>query len=148
MRGAKVSWRLAAWLGVQYFLVVFSVAFCLGAARTLVIIPAGVEEAPAVSAEMCLLLPAAWKANAVLVRRHSELQRGPRKMDLAAYMGAIYFGLLMVAEVVLARLAFGETLAHFAQRQCTPVGALGLAGQMASAFIPCAAVACAGRVAV
>ena len=53
-------------------------------------------------------------------------------------MGAIAFGLLMLAELTLAVGLFGRSLSEYAAHFTTPHGLLGLAGQILFGLIPLA----------
>ncbi|MFN3646788.1 MAG: hypothetical protein ACK4S2_09755 [Gemmobacter sp.] len=91
-------------LGLVYFAAVFAVGFVLGTVRTLVLIPR-IGELGAVLVELPVILTAAW---AICGR----LLRGRRLgAAQAVAMGAVAFGLLMLAEAGLSVGLSGRTLA-------------------------------------
>jgi hypothetical protein len=110
---------------------VFTAGFALGTVRVLVLAPA-LGELAAVAIEMPLILTACWFACAFAARRLAV----PPDTASRIAMGATAFALLLAAELVLATLGFGRTLAEVAAAWATPAGALGLAGQIAFAAMP------------
>jgi hypothetical protein len=113
---------------LTYVAVVFAVAFALGALRLLVVIPlTGPLIAVALEVPVVLAL-SWWVAGRVLMR-------WPLARPGRLAMGALAFGLLMLAELALAT-ALGQTPGQFIAAIATPAGALGLAGQVGFAVIP------------
>jgi hypothetical protein len=115
---------------LAYFVAVFAVGFVLGVVREGIVRPRfGTLGAIAMEAPAMLL--ACWWAARWLVGRFGVAARGARWR-----MGALAFGLLMVAELggslVLRGMAPGAWLAHFA----TAPGALSLALFLAFAVMP------------
>jgi hypothetical protein len=115
---------------LAYFLAVFAVGFVLGVVREGIVRPRfGTLGALAMEAPAMLL--ACWWVARWLVGRFDVAARGARWR-----MGALAFGLLMVAELggslVLRGMAPGEWLAHFG----TAPGALSLALFLAFAVMP------------
>jgi hypothetical protein len=85
-----------------------------------------------VALELPLMLLAAWWICGVVLRRNPV----PHSALSGLTMGGSAFLLLMAAEMALAVLAFGRTPAdHWASFAGLPEQ-LGLAGQLAFAFIP------------
>lgn len=115
--------------GIVYFVAVFAVAFALGVARTLVVAPA-IGAMAAVLLEMPVVLGASWiVARRVLRDRHFNLSQ-------RAVMGAIAFVLLMASEALLAGVLRGQSIGEWAHELTTPLGLVGLAGQLAFAAMP------------
>ena len=111
---------------------VFSIAFVLGVGRTLVIAPL-VGPTLGVMIEIPFLLGTSWFV-AARILRGKDLKLGQR-----ALMGAVALMLTLASEVVLAGLLRGQTPAHWAASVATPLGLLGLTGQIAFAVVPMAA---------
>lgn len=114
---------------ITYFATVFAFAFAMGVARTLVIAPL-IGVTAAVLLEVPILLAASW----VIARRLL------RDRDLALpqriAVGAIAFVLTMASEVVLSALMRGQDVGEWAATVVTPIGLVGLAGQLGFAAIP------------
>jgi hypothetical protein len=113
---------------LTYFAAVFAVAFALGVLRVLVVIPL-TGPLIAVALEVPVILALAWWVAGL------ALMRWPMPLPDRLAMGALAFGLLMLAELALAT-AFGQTPGQFIAATATPAGALGLAGQIGFALIP------------
>lgn len=117
-----------------YFVAIFALAFVLGVARTLIVAPATGETA-AVLLEIPVVLAASW----VVARR---LLRGRGfALGQRGVMGGVAFALLMVTEAALAGVLRGQSVGQWAQDLATPLGLMGLAGQIGFAAMP----ALAGR---
>jgi hypothetical protein len=112
-----------------YFGAVFAVAFVIGAFRVLVVAPR-IGALAAVALEVPVILAVSWLVAGWVLRRWSlnPVQR--------VGMGALAFGLLMVAELALAVFLFGQTAGEFVGGWGTLPGALGLAGQIGFAIVP------------
>ena len=114
---------------IAYFSTVFAFAFAMGVARTLVIAPR-IGTTAAVLLEVPILLAASW----VIARRLL------RDRDLALpqriAVGTIAFVLTMASEVVLSALMRGQSAGEWAAVVATPIGLVGLAGQLGFAAIP------------
>lgn len=112
-----------------YFSTVFAFAFAMGVARTLVIAPR-IGATAAVLLEVPILLAASW-----LIAR-----RLLRDRDLALpqriAVGTIAFVLTMASEAVLSALMRGQSAGEWAATVATPIGLVGLAGQLGFAAIP------------
>lgn len=116
--------------GALYFIVVFAVAFALGAIRVVLITPAvGVLLATLI--ELPFTLAAAWFTCRWIVR--SQAIASGRA---CALMGATAFTLLMSAEVALATLVFGQELRDYFGAVFTLAGMLGLTGQVVFGLFP------------
>lgn len=116
-------------LGLVYFASVFAVGFVLGAIRTLFLIPR-IGELGAVLVELPVILTAAWAICGQLVR----VQRLSAAQAVA--MGALAFGLLMLAEAGLSVGLAGRTLAEHLALYAQPAHMLGLVGQTVFAAFP------------
>lgn len=121
----------AAKAGIVYFLCVFAAGFVLGTIRVLILVPA-VGEWPANLIELPIILTICWFVCGWAIRRYAvEPALGGR-----ATMGAIAFALVMIAELALATLLFGESISAYAARLAAPLGLAGLAGQLCFALFP------------
>jgi Ca2+/H+ antiporter len=115
--------------GFCYFAIVFALAFAMGVARALLIAPA-LGETLAIFLEIPVLLAVSW-----FVARH--LLRGRRfKVGQLVAVGAIAFALTMISEAALADAIRGQSLAQWAAGLVTPLGLVGLAGQLGFALMP------------
>lgn len=117
--------------GVLYFAIVFAAGFALGALRVTFIMPL-IGELPAVALELPVILFISWIVCRRLVAQFSV----PARASHRAAMGALAFGLLMLAELGLSVLVFGQSGAAYLAHLQTAPGLLGLAGQIAFAFMP------------
>ncbi len=120
-------WVLRA--GALYMALVFPAAVLLGVLRALVLTPA-LGPLWAVALELPLVLALAW----IVARRLLRARRAPPGARIA--MGAVAFCLLMLAELAMAVLVFGQSPAGFGAAMATPPGLLGLAGQIGFGLIP------------
>ena len=115
--------------GVFYFLIVFAVAFVMGAVRTLLVAPR-IGAAPAVAIEIVFILALSWMVAKGLYRAR------PYSSREGALIGAIAFALTMVSEAALASIMVGQSPVEWARDLTTPLGLLGVAGQIGFAVIP------------
>lgn len=115
--------------GLLYFLLVFTFAFATGVAKVLVVAPR-LGLTAAVLLEVPLLVVASW----IVARR--LLRNRPLTLPQRAAMGAIAFALTMVSEAALAAIMRGQGLAEWAAAVATPLGLVGLSGQLAFAAMP------------
>jgi hypothetical protein len=120
--------------GFIYFVAVFAVAFGLGVLRTLVVAPA-VGATMAVLLEIPVVLVTSWIVARHLLQGRVLQGRGLGRGECAA-MGALAFALLMTAEAALAGVLRGQSAGQWAQELATPLGLIGLAGQIGFAIIP------------
>jgi len=125
--------RAAIVAGVFYFAVVFAAGFHLGTVRTIFLAPR-LGEFGAVACELPFMLAISWIACGRLVRRFDLAAAAPPR----AFMGATAFALLMTAEVSLATIVFGKSLAQLTDDWMSPAGMLGLGGQIIFALLPLA----------
>ncbi len=114
---------------LSYFAVVFAAAFVIGALRVTLIAPQ-TGALVAVALEVPLVLALSWLVAGRVLRRW------PLDGQRRAGMGALAFALLMLAELALATLLFGQTSRTFLTNMASAPGALGLAGQIGFAVIP------------
>ncbi len=119
----------ACFRGLIYFALVFSLAFVTGAARGLVVEPR-LGAATAVLLEVPVLILASW----IMARR--LLRDGALTMPQCAMMGATAFALTMGAEAALSAIMRGQGLGEWAAAVASPLGLVGLAGQIAFGLMP------------
>lgn len=119
----------AFFLGLIYFGMVFSLAFAMGVARALIIAPK-LGAVAAVLLEVPIIVAASW----VIARR--LLQHRSLSLSQRALMGVVAFTLTMVSEAVLSALIRGQSVVDWGADVVTPLGLIGLAGQVAFAVIP------------
>jgi len=117
--------------GIAYAIVVFLIGFGLGTFRVLLLIPQ-VGETVAVSLETPLMLAASWFVCRWCVDRLDV----PRRAGARAVMGVVAFTVLMLAELGLSALVFGQSEAEFAGSYASVPGAIGLTAQMMFAIVP------------
>lgn len=125
---ARGGWLEA---GALYFAMVFAVAFGLGTARVLLVVPR-IGELPAVLLEAPLILMVSWAASRVCIRRFGV----PAAAAPRLAMGGLAFGLLMVVEMALAVLVFGQPVATYLAKFLTTAGVIGLAAQVVFGLMP------------
>ena len=119
----------ACFIGLQYFTTVFTFAFAMGAARVLIVAPR-LGPTAAVLMEVPILVAASWIVARRLVRNRSLT------LSQRAAMGATAFTLTLLSEAALAALMRGESVADWAAAIATPLGLVGLAGQIVFAAMP------------
>jgi hypothetical protein len=119
----------ACFMGMVYFTVVFTLAFAMGVARALVVAPR-IGPTAAVLLEVPILVVASWMIARRLLR-HRSLTRPQR-----AVAGVVAFTLTMVSEAALSAVLRGQSVADWAVTLATPLGLIGLAGQIAFAAMP------------
>ena len=119
----------ACFAGLRYFAIIFTFAFAMGVARALVIAPR-LGEMTAVLLEVPIIVAASWA-----VARHLLKDRFFTIAQRSA-MGATAFILLMCCEAILANILRGQTISEWASELATPIGLIGLVGQLAFAVIP------------
>jgi hypothetical protein len=116
--------------GAAYFAIIFSLGFVLGAMRVLVVIPR-IGELAATLLEVPVLLAASWFVSGWLIKR---LHVGPHTRA-RLLMGAVAFGLTMIAEPLLGQF-FGRPLSVQLSALQQPAGMAGLAGQALFGLMP------------
>lgn len=119
----------ATLLGFQYFLVVFVFAFAMGAFRGLVLAPR-LGPMAAVLLEVPIIIAISWFGIRWLLRKRS-FTFGQR-----AVVGATAFSLTLASEAALAVPLRGENVMEWAATLTTPLGLVGLAGQIVFAMMP------------
>ena len=117
--------------GLAYFAWVFAFAFAVGVLRVLVLAPR-LGEVGAVLVELPLVLAVSWWSCGVLVRRFAVATSIADRL----IMGGTAFLVLQIAEALLAVFAFGRTPSAYLVTLVTPVGLIGLSGQIVFALIP------------
>jgi len=124
-----ITGMATAFIGLLYFIVIFTLAFATGVVRTLFIAPL-LGPLAAVLLEVPVILSASW----FVARR---LLRG-RSFPLAqrALIGAFALALTMVSEAALAHLLRGQSIGQWAAAVATPLGLFGLAAQLGFAIMP------------
>lgn len=118
---------------ILYFGIVFTFAFATGVVRVLVVAPR-VGPATSVFIEVPIILAASWIVARRLLRRRNFgfLKR------LA--VGGLAFALLMASEAMLASIMLGQSVGEWAAAVATPVGLVGLTGQLGFAAVPALAI--------
>jgi hypothetical protein len=114
---------------ILYFAMVFAFAFAMGVARVLVIAPR-LGESGAVCLEVPILLTASWLVARRLLR--DQNLGFPQRFAV----GGIAFVCTMASEAVLAGLIRGQSVSEWAAGLATPLGFVGLAGQLGFAAMP------------
>ena len=109
---------------------VFALGFVLGALRVLWLAPY-IGETAAVLAEQPVMLTVSWLAARWLVRRQHIARPRARLV-----MGATAFAMLMMAELMLAVLLFGQAPRQWFDGVMTMPGPIGLTGQMVFDLMP------------
>ena len=115
--------------GLLYFAAVFAFAFAMGVIRTLFIAPR-VGAVAAVAIELPIIIGISF-----LVARRM-LRENAFSLGERGAMGAIAFILLMIAEATLSVVLRRESVAVWAANLVTPLGLLGLAGQIGFGLMP------------
>ena len=115
--------------GLLYFAAVFAFAFVMGIVRTLVVAPR-IGATAAVCIEIPIILTASW----FVARR--LLRGGSFSLGQRMIIGAIAFILTMASEAALAAMLPNMSVSLWTSSLFTPLGLLGLAGQIGFAIIP------------
>jgi hypothetical protein len=116
---------------VVYFAVVFAAGFVLGTIRAIFFVPK-IDEEVAVLIELLLMLIISWVTCISIINRF----RVPAALAPRLVMGGLAFALMMVAEVGVSVLAFGRTVVEHFETSLNTISLLGLAAQVAFAFLP------------
>jgi hypothetical protein len=117
--------------GVTYFAIVFAAGLALGTVRVLLLVPQ-LGELLAALLELPIMLGISWFVCAKLIARYQVPPRIPARLT----MGAVAFGLLMLAELALSLTLFGRSMTDFVQALATSHGMTGLAGQVLFGLMP------------
>jgi len=128
---AATEWRVGALAGIVYTLGVFAFAFVAGAIRVTLVAPR-LGALAAVVIEAPIVLAVSWLVSLWAVRRFTVSCDSRTRI----LMGAVAFSLLMLLELGIAVLAFGETPDHYFAKFASAPGAFGLVAQVGFAFIP------------
>lgn len=123
--------RRALQAAAVYFAIVFSLAFVLGTARTLLVAPR-TGDLIAVLIEAPIILLVSWFAARWCTRRLSVPAQAPDRLA----MGLAAFSLLMTVEAVLGLALFGRPLAQQFAAFGTPAGTIGLLAQVGFGLMP------------
>ena len=119
----------ACFIGLLYFLAVFTFAFAMGIVRELVIAPR-LGSSAAVLLEIPIVIMASWIVARRLLRHRSST------LPERAVMGATAFTLTMASEAALSVILRGQSVVDWAAAGATPLGLVGLVGQLLFAAIP------------
>lgn len=119
----------AYFMGLLYFLVVFTFAFAMGVAREF-FVATRLGSTAAVLLEIPILVMASWIVARRLLRHRSLT------LPQCAVMGATAFTLTMASEATLSVIMRGQSITEWAAAMATPLGLAGLAAQVAFAAIP------------
>jgi hypothetical protein len=126
-----IDWRAASRAGIAYTLCVFVFAFVVGTIRVTLVAPR-LGTLLAVVLEAPIVLAVSWRVS-LWCNRRFNVSRDPRARTL---MGAVAFSVLMLLELGVSVLAFGETLDHYFAKYASTPGVIGLAMQVCFATIP------------
>lgn len=121
--------KIAITRGVLYFAAVFAFAFVMGVFRTLVVAPR-IGATAAVCIEIPIILVASWLVARRLLRDRSF------SLGQLIIIGVIGFTLTMASEAALSVMLRGESVLVWANSLRSPLGLLGLAGQLGFAVMP------------
>lgn len=119
--------------GAVYFAIVFGVGFVLGTVRVIVTAPK-FGDFTATLLEVPLILTASWIACGRAVARFAVSSDRTSR----ATMGLVAFTLLMLAELALSKLLFGQTFSEYLTAYREPAKQVGLLGQLLFAAMPLA----------
>ena len=128
-QSARLNGKTVIAIGLAYFIIIFSFAFGLGVARGFLIAPL-IGETAAVILEVLIVL----LASQIVARRFVHKQ--PFSLVQLLLIGAIAFALTMVAEAGLAGVIRDQSPGQWANTLTTPLGLVGLAGQIGFALMP------------
>lgn len=115
--------------GLLYFAAIFTFAFAMGIARVLFVAPR-LGPTAAVLLEVPILVLASWIFARRLLRNRSLT------LSHRAVMGATAFTLTMASEAALSAIMRGQSVIDWAAAVATPLGLVGLVGQVAFAAMP------------
>lgn len=119
--------------GIIYSLLVSFVAAMLGSIRQTLLVPL-FGPVTAVLIELPIVLAISWNICGIVLRHIPVAAAfGPRLI-----MGAIALACVLLEEMALATLAFGQSFATFFGQYSTVPGLMGLAGQVVFGLIPLA----------
>lgn len=117
--------------GIVYSLLVFLVAAMLGSIRQTLLVP-WFGPVTAIMIELPIVLAIAWNVCGIVLKNIPvDTAMGQRLI-----MGATALVCVLLEEMALATLAFGQSFATFAGQYSTMPGLIGLAGQAVFGLIP------------
>ncbi len=119
------------WAGAAYFGLVFGLGFALGVVRVLITAPR-LGEIRAVLLEAPVIPTASWLVSRWCVAAFRVAPGAAERMT----MGFAAFSLTMLAELGLAVLLFGRTIAEHLATYTHAAGLIGLVAQLLFALIP------------
>lgn len=125
------DWRVASRAGIVYTSCVFVFAFAVGTIRVTLVAPR-LGALLAVVLEAPVVLAMSWGVSLWCVRRFHVSDT----LRARVLMGTVAFLALMLLELGVAVLAFGETLDLYFSKYATAPGVIGLAMQACFATIP------------
>ncbi len=117
--------------GLAYFVIVFVIGFVLGLIRVLFLFPL-FGDLTAVLIELPIILTFAW----LICRKLVSSMNVPLTIDSRSVMGGLALVLLLIAELVLSTIVFGNSIIDHLQSYLSLPHALGLAGQIAFGLFP------------
>lgn len=123
--------KAALWAGFVYWAIAFSAGFVLGTLRELLVRPR-LGETAAVIIELPIMLAISFVGARWTVRRFGVPDRAADRL----IMGALAFGLLMLAETLVGIALFGRTPSQQAESYRNLPNLIGLLGQIAFALFP------------
>jgi len=115
--------------GLVYFLIIFAFAFAMGVGRALVVAPRLGETAAVLLEIPILVIASSFVARRITSDRFFTLGQ-------LLSIAAIAFTLTMVSEALLADVIRGQSIPQWASALATPLGLVGLGGQLISAMMP------------
>ena len=127
----RTSWRVAFKAAFGYFACVFAVGFVLGPIRELWVIPR-IGQVPALVIEGTLMIGVSVFFAGVMVRRFAV----PRHTLTRLSVGALAFGLLQAAEMLLAFWLRRQNTTQYLTAFWSVPGAISLVAQLAFGAIP------------
>ncbi len=117
--------------GFIYSLLVFFVAAMLGSIRQTLLVPL-FGPVTAVMIELPIILAISWNICGIVLKNVPVVAAyGPRLI-----MGATALACVLLEEMALGTLVFGQSFATFAGQFATAQGLIGLAGQVVFGLIP------------
>ncbi len=125
------DWRATCGAAIAYTLGVFVFAFAVGTIRVTLVAPR-IGSLLAVILEAPIILAASWPFSLWCIR----FFKVSRDSCARALMGAVAFSFLMLLELSVSVLAFGETINHYLLKYASTPGVIGLAMQVCFATIP------------
>lgn len=128
---ALSAWRAAAFAGVVYTTGVFAIAFCLGAIRVTQLVPR-VGALAGVLIEAPFVLAVSWFLSLACIRRFDVGSDSKSRL----WMGGTAFACLLLLELMVSVLVFGETVGSFIAKYQSTAEDIGLLMQGVFAAMP------------